>query len=356
MPLDPRIPLGVQGPQVQSPFEALSQLAQLQGLREQTEGRRLAADEARTKHLRQQQIDDAYAAAVRRNPETGDLEVDYGALTAHLPGSLVPGVIKQLEADKASALDLQSKALAFETAKNKHIGEAAQTVVAANGDLGIWGVTLRQLRGTKVIDQATFDQLNGVQDPQQALALARSYVQRAGLAPKDEGFTLSPGQTRYGPGGAVVASAPARPTAEEGFTLSPGQTRFGPGGAVVAHVAPTPGADSGGGRPVTSGDAGRIAKWNTGREELAGLAETITETGATGLRAKVGAGVWNWVTEVTGWGTDAKKKQAMINLVKQLIGKTLEDGVLRKEDEIKYEKILPTIGDPNEVVISKLQG
>ena len=40
---------------------------------------------------------------------------------------------------------------------------------------------------------------------------------------------------------------------------------------------------------------------------------------------------------LTGWGTDAKKKQALIDRVKQVIGKTLEGGVLRKEDEVKYE-------------------
>jgi hypothetical protein len=42
--------------------------------------------------------------------------------------------------------------------------------------------------------------------------------------------------------------------------------------------------------------------------------------------------------------------------VKQVIGKTLEGGVLRKEDEIKYEKILPTISDPPAVAQSKLEG
>ena len=86
------------------------------------------------------------------------------------------------------------------------------------------------------------------------------------------------------------------------------------------------------------------------------LSAAITTAGATGLKAKVGASVWNWVTDLTGWGSDAKKKQALIDRVKQVIGKTLEDGVLRKEDEIKYEKILPTIGDPNDLVISKLKG
>ncbi len=108
------------------------------------------------------------------------------------------------------------------------------------------------------------------------------------------------------------------------------------------------------GRPVTSGDAGRIADLDTSLNDLDVLAATVT--GSTGTSAKIGASLPNWVTELTGRGTSAKQKQASIDRVKQVIGKALEGGVLRKEDEVKYEKILPTIYDPPEVVASKLQG
>src|SRR5262245_31176004 len=121
MPLDPRIPLGVQPPQTQSPFEALSQLAQLQGIREQTEARRLAAEEARTKHLRQQQIDQAYEQAVRVNPESGDLDIDYQVLTQHLPGSLIPETVRQLNNDKKTALDIQSATMTLAKARREHL-------------------------------------------------------------------------------------------------------------------------------------------------------------------------------------------------------------------------------------------
>jgi hypothetical protein len=53
---------------------------------------------------------------------------------------------------------------------------------------------------------------------------------------------------------------------------------------------------------------------------------------------------------------EAKKKQAALDRVRQVIGKALEDGVLRKEDEKKYEKILATMSDPDQVVTSKLDG
>jgi hypothetical protein len=124
----------------------------------------------------------------------------------------------------------------------------------------------------------------------------------------------------------------------------------------AAMGAQQPRGGAAGGRPVTSGDANRIADMDTGRNDLAALSGVLTQAGATGTISAIGAAVPNWVSEYTGWGIDAKKKQAMIDRVKQVIGKTLEGGVLRKEDEIKYEKILPTIKDPPDLVRTKLQG
>jgi hypothetical protein len=110
------------------------------------------------------------------------------------------------------------------------------------------------------------------------------------------------------------------------------------------------------GRSVTSGDAGRIADYDTSLDDLNTLAATLSSSDATGARAKAGAMLPNAVTEFTGWGRDAKTKQATIDRVKQVIGKALEGGVLRKEDEYKYEKILPTISDDATVVQEKLLG
>lgn len=108
------------------------------------------------------------------------------------------------------------------------------------------------------------------------------------------------------------------------------------------------------GRPVVSGDANRIADLDTSLNDLDVLTNTVT--GSTGTSAKIGTMLPNWVTELTGRGSSAKQKQASIDRVKQVIGKALEGGVLRKEDESKYEKILPTIYDPPDVVTSKLKG
>jgi hypothetical protein len=127
-----------------------------------------------------------------------------------------------------------------------------------------------------------------------------------------------------------------------------------------------PASRTGGGRNVTSGDAQDLADFDTSLDDLRVLRDTVApidpktgkaiESGATGTIAKMGAAAPNWWTNATGLGTESKKKQAVIDRVKQVIGKTLEGGVLRKEDELKYEKILPTIYDTADVVRGKLDG
>jgi len=54
------------------------------------------------------------------------------------------------------------------------------------------------------------------------------------------------------------------------------------------------------------------------------------------------------------YANERKKLQADIDLARQKIGKGLEGGVLRKEDEEKYKHILPTMADTPEVAQSKL--
>jgi hypothetical protein len=208
----------------------------------------------------------------------------------------------------------------------------------------------------------------------------------AGLLGQPDGFTLSQGQTRFGPDGQPIAEVAPKPADVQPFTLSPGEVRYGPDGQPLASrpgapkadteplmavvgddgqpvylprsqaVGRRPASDREQGRPVTSGDARRIAELDTSLDDLAVLRGTVAKSGATGTSARIGAALPNVITEWTGVGADAKSKQAVIDRVKQVIGKALEGGVLRKEDEYKYTKILPTIGDVPEVVEAKLAG
>jgi len=107
------------------------------------------------------------------------------------------------------------------------------------------------------------------------------------------------------------------------------------------------------GRPVPAATAGTLAELQTSLDDTEKLRVSL---GTTGAGSKIGAMLPDVVTEFTGWGEDSKSRQGVIDRVKQVIGKALEGGVLRKEDEYKYTKILPTIGDPPAVAKSKLEG
>lgn len=110
------------------------------------------------------------------------------------------------------------------------------------------------------------------------------------------------------------------------------------------------------GRPVTSGDAGEVADYDTALDDIRVVRGVLSGSKATGTGAAIGAAMPAFITDTLGWGTEAKQKQATIDRVKQVIGKALEGGVLRKEDELKYAKILPVISDTPEIVATKLQG
>lgn len=164
--------------------------------------------------------------------------------------------------------------------------------------------------------------------------------------PETQRYDIKAGDAKQAP----TASTPHTITTDKGiFQWNPATQKFDiKAGDAPARVRTEL-------RPVTSGDANKIADFDTSLDDLKTLRTDIPK-GATGARAKAGTMLPNVVTEVFGWGGDAKQKQATIDRVKQVIGKALEGGVLRKEDEYKYEKILPTIGDPDQVVKSKLDG
>jgi hypothetical protein len=172
------------------------------------------------------------------------------------------------------------------------------------------------------------------------------------------GFTLNPGDVRFDETGKELARLPPGPAGagsrswvlREGRPVRVSEAEIRPGDAPFNSARDDL-------RNVTSGDAGRIADFDTSLSDLGVLNEAITETeSATGTVAAVGAALPAWVTDLAGWGTSAKSRQGVIDRVKQVIGKTLEGGVLRKEDEYKYEKILPTIKDTQAVAKTKLVG
>ena len=92
----------------------------------------------------------------------------------------------------------------------------------------------------------------------------------------------------------------------------------------------------------------RMSELRSALDELHDLQERIT-AGRSGQGPLAG-----FMASVP--GTESQVLRAHIDRVKQRIGKALEGGVLRKEDEEKYKKILPTIFDTQNVSDGKYEG
>lgn len=100
-------------------------------------------------------------------------------------------------------------------------------------------------------------------------------------------------------------------------------------------------------KPLNSTAAGNVTDLQNGIVNLQQLGDQFQSSGSNvpiigGLLAK------------NPFNTEAQSLQANVARTKQVIGKALEGGVLRKEDEIKYAKILPTLNDSDAVAQQKI--
>ena len=93
-----------------------------------------------------------------------------------------------------------------------------------------------------------------------------------------------------------------------------------------------------------------ITKTTDAQKALAGLDEldAILENGYAG--GKIAGNV----RKLNPLDDTFKTQQASIDRIRQIVGKALEGGVLRKEDELKYAKILPTMQDSETVYRNKV--
>lgn len=98
---------------------------------------------------------------------------------------------------------------------------------------------------------------------------------------------------------------------------------------------------------LNSTAAGIVTDIENGIANIRSLSSDITNNTANGPIA-------GRVRSLNPYDTEAQGLQANLARVKQLIGKALEGGVLRKEDEEKYSKILPTIKDTDANAVYKV--
>lgn len=100
------------------------------------------------------------------------------------------------------------------------------------------------------------------------------------------------------------------------------------------------------------GEMENLAQFDAGLWQLSNLSEAID--GNLDVFGPIVGRLMPWLY-FTDPGQRALSVDAKIRLARQTIGKALEGGVLRKEDELKYEKILPTLQDRPELAKVKLQ-
>jgi hypothetical protein len=145
--------------------------------------------------------------------------------------------------------------------------------------------------------------------------------------------------------GEVVFAGATKPA--EGFTLGEGQARYDASGKLIANV---PKLESIQGKQLTPDQINRISEGNQMPIVLTGLA-TLIDSNNDKFGPVAGRYFKANPYEPGGQAIQAELKRAM-----QSIGKYLEGGVLRAEDEKKYEQMLPQITDTPETAKAKLVG
>jgi hypothetical protein len=108
-----------------------------------------------------------------------------------------------------------------------------------------------------------------------------------------------------------------------------------------------------GGKPLSTADLAKVTEADKGLDEIANL-RAVLQPGTTGFGASVGAAMPSAVTSLTGFGEKDKETQAQIDRVRQVAGRQIHGGVLRKNDIEEAKKYIPAIGDTPELVTKKL--
>lgn len=102
-----------------------------------------------------------------------------------------------------------------------------------------------------------------------------------------------------------------------------------------------------GGKILPETAVSKISDFDNSLNELSNIAGNIE------ANKKLFGPIAGRVNAANPYNEGAQSLQADLNRAKQVIGKAVEGGVLRKEDEEKYVKMLPTLADTSEVAAHK---
>lgn len=115
-----------------------------------------------------------------------------------------------------------------------------------------------------------------------------------------------------------------------------------------ANRANQPSSGGSGGKAITSATALNLADSQAALDMLDSL------EGAVSSQSGLFGPIKGFFGSINPYATETQDVQSTINATKQIVGKYLEGGVLRMEDEKKYEKILPKLTDTPAVAAAKL--
>lgn len=261
MPIDPSIIAGIRPAPIQNPLEAISTIAQLQGIREQTEARRLAAEKAR-----QQAMDDA---AIRRvmTEAGGDWEKALPQLR-----TIAPSAAAKLETDIA---ETRNKTL--EGLKTRHdlaikqLGIGAQILETVNDQQSL-DVALPMIA---TMSPEIAQQLGPTYDPARVAQFRQIGLTQKDLYERKQDAVklLTEGKATEAMGTWLSTINPADPQAATQWDQAKAGARaMGVPAAVLAQFGDF--------SPEAPARAGQLAIAPAKRAELAGQAEARGQTAA----------------------------------------------------------------------------
>lgn len=102
-------------------------------------------------------------------------------------------------------------------------------------------------------------------------------------------------------------------------------------------------------KEAPAGEVAKLADFDSATEMMSGISDLLQEKeGSFGP-------VMGRLSVLSPWASDPRATRAQLKMASQVVGRALEGGVLRKEDEIKYEKMLPQLSDTPELARSKIE-
>jgi hypothetical protein len=208
--------------------------------------------------------------------------------------------------------------------------DKALDVIAADENLGENSTSYRLLKSVRNNPKLASSVLNDISDINKSFQLIPRNVQNE--VAMRQGKVKTSAQTS-------AASTEAKIKTESALAPISAQTE-----GLIAGGKAKGARDAG--VTLSEASAERLGDFNSSQAQIRTLSEQFSNPDAP-------QGPIAQLRKLNPYDWEAQAKQQLVAATKQLVGKALEGGVLRAEDEVKYNKILPTIGDTYQAAVKK---